>query len=98
MLFNCAHCGVEYDRPVYKGDKSKIYLQLFCSTICEKNWDIMLESQDWPRDPALKYKTPVGEIACPHCGIVHCGLILSPICDWCEKNYWEEVKDESDGD
>ena len=98
MKAECAQCGVNYERPKYTGDKEKIYLQLFCSEDCEENWDIMLETQDWPRDPALKYQTPTGEIACPHCGNVHCGLIKTPICDWCEKNYWEEVKDETELD
>ena len=94
MKAYCAHCDKEYERPVYVGDKENIYLQLFCSKECDKNWDIILESQDWPRDPALKYKIPVGYIACPHCGTVYCGIIETPTCGFCDKGYWEEVEDE----
>ena len=34
MIATCAQCGIEYERPVYNGDKEEIFLQLFCSEDC----------------------------------------------------------------
>ena len=47
--------------------------------------------KDWPRTPALKYKIPIGTLACPYCGVVASGAI-EPICQWCERSYWEPNK------
>jgi len=84
----CLHCQGEYYK--WKNDKGTIY-QLFCSEQCAKIHTEELLTQDWPRDPALKYKVPVGEIACPHCGTVQHG-VLSPICSGCDKDYWSIEK------
>ena len=35
--------------------------------------------------------TPVGTIACPHCGIVSHGAI-KPYCTACEQMFWKGVK------
>jgi len=52
-----------------------------------------IDDNDWPSGPALKYKTPVGTLACPHCGVVASGLIDEPICGFCDKPYWENNKE-----
>lgn len=39
---------------------------------------------------AKEFKSPVGEIGCPHCGTTVHGAITSPICGVCERNYFEE--------
>lgn len=49
-----------------------------------------MDDDDWPRKPALEYKTPVGMLACPHCGTVVEGMIEEPICGFCEQPYWPE--------
>lgn len=89
----CLHCEEEYF--IWENDKGTLY-QLFCSEQCAKDHEEVLENQDWPRDPALKYKVPVGEIACPKCGTVQHGT-LSPICAGCDEPYWkiEEFDDEN---
>lgn len=51
-----------------------------------------MDDNDWPSGPALKYKMPVGTLACPHCGIVANGLIDEPICGSCDRPYWENNK------
>jgi len=53
------------------------------------------ENDDWPKGPALKYKMPVGTLACPHCGAVVTGAIDEPICGICDSLYWDEEKKEA---
>jgi hypothetical protein len=81
----CFNCQDEYFS--WENDIGTIY-QMFCSEKCAKEHEKVLETQDWPRDSALKYKVPVGEIACPHCGTVQHGT-LHPICAFCDKPYWK---------
>ena len=81
----CLNCQKEYYG--WENDKGTLF-QLFCSEKCAIEHEKILETQDWPRDPALKYKVPVGEIACPHCGTVQHG-VLHPICGSCDKEYWK---------
>jgi len=81
----CLNCLKEY--YIWENDKGTMF-QLFCSEKCAKEHDEVLKNQDWPRDPALKYKVPVGEIACPKCGTVQHG-VLNPICSFCDKPYWK---------
>jgi hypothetical protein len=88
----CLYCQKEY--YVWKNDKDTIF-QLFCCEECAKAHDKELKDQDWPRDPALKYKVPVGEIACPRCGTVQHG-VLNPICPHCDKLYWSEEEYDED--
>jgi hypothetical protein len=38
---------------------------------------------------AMEVKSPIGTIACPHCGSVVSGSI-QPICCMCDKPYWSE--------
>ncbi len=80
----CLHCQKEYYK--WENDKGTMF-QTFCSEECVKKHTIALLNQDWPREPALKYKVPVGEIACPHCGAVQHG-VLTPICGGCDRSYW----------
>ena len=82
----CLHCLKEY--YVWENDKGTMF-QLFCSEKCAIEHTEELKNQDWPRDSALKYKVPVGEIACPKCGSVQHG-VLNPICPSCDKLYWSE--------
>ena len=81
----CRNCNEEF----YSWDVEKGTLfYYFCSEKCAKEHEDMLQNQDWPREPALKYKVPVGEIACPECGTVQHG-VLNPICVFCDKPYWK---------
>lgn len=89
----CLYCQEEY--YVWDNDKGTIF-QMFCSEECAIDHEEDLKNQDWPREPALKYKVPVGEIACPHCGTVQHG-VLHPVCSFCDKAYWtkEELEIEN---
>jgi hypothetical protein len=92
-MAKCLNCGKEY----YKWDLDNgTPFELFCSDTCVKKYNEKLKEQDWPRDPALKFKVPVGEIACPNCGTVQHG-VLNPICGFCDKPYWDKdsMKDEN---
>lgn len=40
-------------------------------------------------DIAIKYKVPIGQIGCPHCGIVCIGAIKSQYCNFCNNNMFE---------
>ena len=46
----------------------------------------------WPGKVAQKYKVPVGTIGCPYCGITRSGALDSPVCGFCGKGYWEDIK------
>jgi hypothetical protein len=83
MIKTCLRCGRKYN----DNKDSKIFSTLFCCKECEEMHIEEIKYQDWPRDPALKYKVPVGEIACPECGTVQHG-ILKPYCELCDKPYW----------
>ena len=41
---------------------------------------------------AERHKIPAGEIVCPHCNVGTMGLIKSPVCHWCYKNFWDKVE------
>lgn len=84
-MSKCLHCFQEYYK--WELDKGTMY-QIFCSEKCAREHTEALLNQDWPREPALKYKIPVGEIACPHCGTVQHGA-LNPVCGGCDKAYWK---------
>lgn len=97
----CALCGTNDDReyvmiPVYynvgqdiKYGSLHAHVECVCKLSKDFDQNKSEDSQDWPRTPALKYKVPVGEIACPHCGSVQSG-VLNPICGSCDRPYWTE--------
>lgn len=82
----CINCFEEFYR--WKEDIGTPF-QLCCCEECIQEHNEALMNNDWPRDPALKYKVPVGEIACPKCGCVQHG-VLNPICPNCDRLYWTE--------
>lgn len=85
-MAKCSSCGEEF--YVWDEDKNTPF-QLFCCEKCIEDHNKRVEEEDWPRDPAIKYNVPVGEIACPRCGTVQHG-VLNPICPYCDKLYWKE--------
>lgn len=46
-------------------------------------------------DVAKKYKHPVGNIGCMHCGAT-CHGMLQPFCQMCGNPYWPNIKIEKD--
>jgi len=47
-------------------------------------------------DVAKKMETPVGELGCPHCGIVVHGAIYSQFCGFCGKPYFSDISNEEE--
>ena len=47
-------------------------------------------------DVAKKMETPVGELGCPHCGIVVNGAIYSQFCGFCGNPYFSNISNEEE--